>query len=281
MKTIQDKAMLVRLNISQWTARKHDKRATAEVENRHGTENAGRFNKILIDPDRIKAIQKKANEARTYFYKVTLPWLHDGQCIMPSEIYMEAAQKMQEFEQAWQNEVNTFLSDYDREREQARIRLNGLFSEADYPTLQSLEKKYSFSFSVLPIPSGDDFRLAVGNDEAARIKQQIEDQVKQAAHLAMRDLWSRLFEVVSHAADTLKKSDKVFRNSLIDNIQELVDLIPAMNLTDDPKLAEIAQQAKEKLASFTPDTLRESPVARKEAADNAQSILDAMSGYIN
>ena len=53
------KAVLVSVNISQWTARKLDREVTDEVNASHGAQkDAGRYNKLLLekealaDPDR-------------------------------------------------------------------------------------------------------------------------------------------------------------------------------------------------------------------------------------
>ena len=45
---LSDKALLVQLSISQWTARKYDKRATEQVNNANNAAmTAGRYNKSL------------------------------------------------------------------------------------------------------------------------------------------------------------------------------------------------------------------------------------------
>jgi len=40
---LNHKAMLMTLSISQWTARKHDKHASSEIEKNHGAKNAAVF----------------------------------------------------------------------------------------------------------------------------------------------------------------------------------------------------------------------------------------------
>ena len=46
---LSDRALLVQLSISQWTARKFDKKVTNDVANTHGVaSSAGRYNKALL-----------------------------------------------------------------------------------------------------------------------------------------------------------------------------------------------------------------------------------------
>ena len=45
---LSDKALLVQLNISQWTARKYDKRATEQVAQQNGSASqAGRYLSLI------------------------------------------------------------------------------------------------------------------------------------------------------------------------------------------------------------------------------------------
>lgn len=66
MKNLAEKALLVTLNISQWSARKYDRKVTEEVNDTHQAKDAGRFNKLLIDKTHLDEIQKIVNEARHF-----------------------------------------------------------------------------------------------------------------------------------------------------------------------------------------------------------------------
>ena len=50
----------------------------------------------------------------------------------------------------------------------------------------------------------------------------------------------------------------VFRNSMIENIRDLVDVVPQLNIFADDQLARLCGQVKEKIASVEPDALRPS-----------------------
>ena len=88
---ISDKAMLICLHITMWTARKHDKRVSEEVAQSHeATTNAGRYNKHLLDQaEKLEELRTLAGQIRQYFYKVTLPWSDEGYRLLPSHLYFE------------------------------------------------------------------------------------------------------------------------------------------------------------------------------------------------
>jgi len=279
---ITKKAMLVRLSISQWSARRFDFKATHKVIAEYGAkEDAGRFNKLLIDHDAVKRYQKAANEAREFHYTNTLPWGDDNARILPSTNYLAYTQKMRELRSTFENSVDEFVEAYPTLIEKAKADLNGLFSFADYPDQHSLREKFRFAVRVSPVPASNDFRVLLADDEVNRIKSDIETTIKESIAGAMKDAWERLIWVVGNVAERLGKVDAVFRNSLIDNMAKLCDILPKLNLTDDPKMTQIIKEVKEVLVPLDPDELRESKVIRKKAADRAQDILKRMSAYVS
>ena len=63
---IQEKAVITRFNVSAWTARRYDKKVTQKIENEYNARDAGRFNKVLIAEDAIKAYQGIAGEKMNF-----------------------------------------------------------------------------------------------------------------------------------------------------------------------------------------------------------------------
>jgi hypothetical protein len=278
---LTDKAMLVLFSASQWTARKFDKKVTAEIADIHKTDStAGRYNKVLIAQNALKAIQQIVGEARSYHYAQTLPWRDDEYRMLPAAAYPAYIERMRQFKSRFESAVAEFISAYPQLVEEAMIRLNGMFNQADYPHPSEIAHKYSMSVSIMPLPTSDDFRVSLQSDEIAQIKQAIEESHQQAEQRAMADLWTRLHEVVAHMADTLSKEDKVFRNSLVGNVSELCGLLPTLNVMGDANLEAMRQAVESKLCGYDPETLRTDKDERKQAADDAQKILDAMASYI-
>lgn len=278
---LSKKAMLVRLSISQWTARKYDKKVSQEVADKHHIYlDAGRYSKVLIAREEIKKIEKTANEARTFHYENTLPWRDDGARILPASNFDTYSQKMRELRSKFEHAVTLFCDNYPDLIQDARIKLNSLFNPSDYPAVNGVRRKFDFQVTIDPMPDAADFRVTLRDEDIQEIQQDIAKRMKHVQAEAMKDLWHRLHKVVSHMADRLSKTDAVFRNSLVGNLTELVNLLPRLNLAGDVELEAMRKQVEEKLCQHDAQTLRESPKIRQETADNAHSILDAMSGYM-
>jgi len=280
MTTIDKKAMLVKLNISQWTARKHEKAVDKVVAKEYNAdESAGRYNKSLINKDALKGIQRVANDARTYHYSRTLPWKDDGFRVLPSAIFFDYSQKMREFEDLFQLELQEFLNNYVLYINQAQIRLGSLFDQSNYPTCRDLTRKFNFETDITPFPTASDFRVDLNSAEVDRIKQSIEKNVDRAINDAQNDLYNRIAVAVGNMAERLADKDAIFRDSLVGNLRELVGLIPKLTLKDDLKLQDILNDIDAKLCDVEPQDLRDDKDLRTEKAKQAQDILDNL-GFI-
>ncbi len=262
-------AMIVNLSISQWTARKYDKNVSKKVEDEYNAHDAGRYNKILVAKEAIKEIQKVANEARTFHYTNTLPWSENGDRILTAANYFTYTEGLREKHDKFDAVVSKFLSAYPSLKEDAKIRLNGMFNELDYPNLEDLKYKFNFMVHVEPIPDSGDFRVGLKDSEVEKIKEEINDRREELEKKAMRDLWERTYSAVKHMVDRLSNEDAVFRNSLIGNIAELVELLPKLNIGNDKKLMEMTREIENKLLGVDADVLREDKGTRREICGNA------------
>jgi hypothetical protein len=290
MITLSEKAVLVNLSISQWTARKEDKKITKEVEEKYQAHDAGRYQKALIAQDEIKKLGKFANEARTFHYENTLPWNDQGFRILPTANYLTYTQKIQGFKTAFENAVSIFLDAYPDLVQEAKNRLNGLFNPFDYPPIEEVTRKYGFSVQVNPMPDSSDFRVSLQSDDLEAIRADLEKRIKENTQQAINDLWQRLYNAVNHMATTLEDSEATFRDSLVQNIIDLCELLPRLNLMDDPNLEEMRKEVKNKLTKYNPEELRPKNAktgieegyrarARDETAEEAKAILKSMEAY--
>ena len=277
---LQEKAILIDLNLSMWTARKYDKKVSDEVADKHGTSSdVGRYNKATIDRNGIKPIQKVANEARTFHYENTLPWFDSGGRILPTTNYFEYMNKMRELKDSFESAVATFTKEYAGYVKTAKERLKDMFNPEDYPT-GDIADRFSFYVQALPIPASKDFRVNISSDEIKKIKEEVEGRLKTIQEEAVKDLWSRMYKVVNHMSEILSSRTAKFKNSLIGNLDELVKLLPKLNITDDPNLEAIRKEIEKSLTKYDPDNLRVDKKERKKAAKSAKAIMDKMKDYM-
>jgi len=271
MEGLKSKAMLVQLNTSHWTARKYDAKVTKEIDESHGAHDSGRFNKTLIVSTMLTDIASCVGKARTYHYSVTLPWDDANQRLLPVAEYFNYVAKMEEHQNEHAKLVNAFLQEYPALRENALQRLNTLFNEADYPHISELPKKFNISYNFTPISDASDLRVEISKSEAKEIRKNIEEGMKGKINNAKASIVERANKAVQAAYEKLSDKKATFRDSLIGNITEVVEIIPIVNFDDDSKLDDLRKKLKK--MDFDVADLRKDKAVRKKAAKKAKKIL--------
>lgn len=278
---LSDRALLVQLSISQWTARKYDKKVTQDVASTHGvTTAAGRYNKVLLPMnDYLDRVHKKSTLIRTKFYENTLPWGIEGTMMLPSANYLKFVTEFRKEKGEWQYLVDEFERNYPQLKMDAQRLLNGMYNEEDYPDERDIGRKFKMDMAIFPVPATD-FRVSIASDELTRIQQDVEARVKDAGQQAMQEVWNRLYERVKNMAEKLADPKAIFRDTLVENLREQCDMLTRLNFADDPNLEAMRSEVEANLLKH-PDALRNDPDLRRDKAAEAKAIMDKMSSFMN
>lgn len=272
--------MLVKLSISQYNPRRADDKITREVLDNHGANrDAGLWVKNIIDPKTLSAVGNAAVKTRGAHYRLSLPWADEGWRILPTTVYTAYQDELRACKKDFDLAVAEFVKNYPTYIANAKKALNGMFNEKDYPSQAAITEKFGVDVNFSPLPCGSDFRVNLGKDELSSMKDDVDQRVQTAIKDAMKDLWSRLAQPIKHMVEKLKTTDGVFRNTLVDNIREIVEVIPSLNIVDDPELAAIVKECREKILKHTADDLRDVKEIREEVRSNAEKILEKMKDY--
>lgn len=282
--SIHARALLVWLRISTWSARRYDKTVSAAVNAQHNAaSDAGRYNKLLLpgDATSYKALTAMAGAIRQQHYGNTLAWSDEGWRLLPTANYNVYTAWLRAQQRDFSDALTGFMYDYPALRSDAKRRLNGLYKDEDYPSTTDLRSRFALSVEYAPVPAHGDLRVDLGADQIAAIESAIGDRTDKAVQDAMRDAWSRLYEVVAKISERLSQPEAVFRDTLISNANEVCDVLLRLNVTDDPDLEIMRTRVRQELTRFTPEVLRDLPAKRQETADRAADILERMKGFMS
>lgn len=279
MTELANRALLVSLNISQWTARKLDKRESAEVEARNGTvAGAARVTKSLLPMAiSLDRIHKMTGNIRTAYYKNTLPWI-DGMGIIKTDGYIAFTRMMGELKASWDDLVRDFVQEYPSLYNDAKFLLGSLHKPEDYPEPEAIASKFRMEISFFPVPNANDWRVDVADDQMDSLRAQITEKVLESQGKAMKEAWQRLYDVVSKAHERLSSPDNIFRDSLIDNARELCTILPTLNIADDAELEKLRRELEGSLCQYDPEDLRRSTFARQHASGKLADMMAKMGG---
>jgi hypothetical protein len=93
-------------------------------------------------------------------------------------------------------------------------------------------------------------------------------------------VWKRLAETVGRFAERMANEDATFHASTVEKLEEIVELLPALNIMDDPNLEQMRRDIQGSLIGYDAKTLRKDKAARSVAATEAQKIMDTMKGFM-
>jgi hypothetical protein len=296
--SLPSKAMLCSLSIGTWPGYKYDPEASEEIAEIHQAEkDAGRFNKRLVPRREMKEITKVISQARRDHAFLTLPWFDDGYRALPAAAYMEHAETMTLHGAQFRAAVSRFENRFES-LVTNQSRLGTLFNVEDYPGMrkegeilrfafpQELRDWFSFKTNVLPLHESDDFRVAIGDEERNRIQRQLEESIQASLRAGTRELWQRLYDVVSHMSARMTEynaaedgSKPKLYKSMVANIVEIVDVLPKLNIARDSGLDRLADEVRRSLLVDTKE-LRKSEVLRVDTAKAAADIAHRMAAYM-
>ena len=174
MPNLKDSTVLVRLGITSWPGKRHDPKIDEQVRianSAHG--DIGRFNKVLLAPQRLKEIAAVVNAFRSIHYHLTAPWLDEGLRILPAKLYTEHQTEERKFRLDFENKVAAFVADYPQLKADAKAAMNGLFNESDYPDIGTVAARFTWSVRYYPVAeAGDDWRLDLDDEHMTELREE-------------------------------------------------------------------------------------------------------------
>jgi hemoglobin-like flavoprotein len=280
--SIANECMLVNLQVGLWMGYRLDKEASRQVTENAGAElDAARVNKHLIPKESLKPIQSAASSIRTHFYTKTLPWKDNGDRLLTRRMFTKFVEEHERLTHEFNKAVQEFASDaYLRAKDQAAFRMGELFNPDDYPAADVIQRKFYVHLDIDAVTEAGDFRVEMDAEHVKEIQQSMKKAMGDRITKAMGDVWARLADTLGHYAEKMA-SDGIFRDSTVKNLEEIVEILPDLNILDDPNLEAIRMDIRNQLIGIEPKQLRTDKATRNVAADEAKRIMDQMAGFMN
>jgi len=293
---IAEKAMIIGYKFSRWGATKASKRAADIVcSNMHVTKpNLARVRHDLIENEAFLEIDSAIRVARDYIWANTSPWLDDGTRIFKAEKVFEIASALNEYRTNFNYAVDRFINDkYPVFRESIREYKGDLFDSNDYPSPQNLKKKFGFEiYGPFRVPiekeSKQQWIIQYSQQELDWLQNQANESVARALGSVHNDIIKRVVKRVAEMPDKLRKyhvdeegkAHHAFKNSVITNLVDVLDLAKELNVTDSAELNTIIDEIRHELCEHTGEQLKDDEQLRTDVAKRAEEILKQMQNFI-
>ncbi len=288
---LEERALLVSLNVGAWSGSMTDQEVTDKtIVDYHAEKGAGRWVKQLIAAKYLRPVGSKISTVRTTHRVLTLPWEDRGARILATQAFLTYVEQIRLGRVAVEAAAReTFdverLIEYKAE---ARQRLGKQYREEDFPTAEAILAKFYVDTEFRPIPKASDFRVKLADKTVKAVMKDIEKRTEERLKKATADVYARIVDVTEKMVERLAayqpaagpaESSSRFRDSLVWNVKELADLLPALNINSDPKLATM-QQSLLALTEYSPTVLRIDEHARRTTAKQAEKLLAKAKQYL-
>lgn len=273
-------AVLVDLNISTWTGRKTAKDETKRVvkdANAKASDAAHVTKKLFVGNPLFQEITTQSNRMRGYVQTYTLPWMGDLR-LLPIAKFEQFQQDMGNMQADFDAAVDKFVRDYDVQVAAMSFKLGALFDRNEYPGASEIRTKFRVSWDFSPVPTSGDFRVDAENHLRQEMQEVYERAMQSRIEASMNSMWERLHECLTHLADRLgtKEDGKnnIFRDTMLENAKELVNLLQVFNITNDQRLEQARRKLLAAVDGVEPDELRKNDAIRADVKSQVDEILD-------
>lgn len=281
---------LVSLTNRRWHAKIKDRKAAKDAANTAGAtaEIFEARKRLLAGADeKLKAVHKCIDAARTDHYGMTLPWstvgINDigkraGPRLLPNTRLFEYSEVMGKHKAEMLSKLDDFVDAYPTLIAIAQQKMGTAFNQSDYPHPQSIRDHFALEFDFEPIPQGGDFQ-GLQDAQAEKLAGALQRKTRQRLENALQDAWTRLYEDVKHAAAVLTNPDAVFHYTLVDKLRDHAGSLKHLNVTKDPRLESVRAQVEKELTKHDAADVRKDDALRKRLGEAACKIRDEMEGH--
>lgn len=272
-------AVLCDVTFNQWGDTRKDKQAGEELAHmKNASADVVSLKVSLLgNCQELSAIKKFTGNARNALRHLSLPWDDNGRRLVPTAQYATFHKRATELHHEYNELVEAFIDVYDYERMGMQAQLGDLFRPDQYPEKDYVRSRFGMHIQYAPVPSAGDFRVDLGNDANEAMKQQYQAYYETAIAKAQNNIWERTLPLLQRISTQLHDEDgkrKRIYDSLIGNVEDLIEFMTACNITNDPEVTRVQTEIAKALRGVTVEQLKHSAVLRSSTKQKVDDILD-------
>ena len=250
---------------------------TAANTHLNATTDAGYYKKCKISRSDILPVITARDLARRYRQAMTSPWGDGDLRMLPTSRLLEYNATMGEFKIKFEDAVMDLAANWNDivARQKKRLNKSGgtLFDPNDYPDQKDVTKYFTFKLEQLPIPEVNHFALDIEAHIVSKLKKDLEKINAEKIQRCQMDLLTRLVAPVSNMADICSNDKKVF-DSLIQNMDQTIDILTDLNVMGDLKFMQLLKEVKDRLTGYTTGQIRKNKHLKQKLGQEAEALVE-------
>jgi len=271
--------MLASFSCKLWPVQRQDRRITSAIATKVGLGGkSGVFKKFRINTHRDEwlRITRNRDAFRAFHYAMTIPYKHGASLLNPLA-FDEYQDRFNAAQIEHDDAVNAFFLNLDSILAEARLALTTddgtcYFRESDYADLTP--DAFTFDMLVEPLvhdATFDAFSDLIGAEKAQELADKLAAENDRAFRASVDSVSQRVSDALMRAADRLHNAER-WNPSAVEALQELTDLLPVLNITNDPKIEQTRKQIASLFRAYSVDSFNDK-ATRQSCAHKVDQIL--------
>jgi hypothetical protein len=294
-------AMVADVSSSALGLTRTDRQASRKSEQDHAAKDGAstvRVNRFAGADEKIKAIMDLQKEASANLRRNSMQWGNSKRRLLPNANFQRFIEGHTSIDDRFKLAVKSLVDDADLIIAEAKKNI-GTFN-VDLPTKEEMANAFSLSYELEPIPDGRQFGQFTGDEAdltgkvSEQLRYQFEENMRASYNSAMLDTAQRLAKPLENLAERMEAYDRrekdlangkdpgregYFRDTILENVQQIADVFGNMNVLGDARMDAIAK----KLSAFSKldaEILRKRGDFRVAVAARAKDILKDLDGIL-
>ena len=246
MSVLTNKTIAVSIVHRSWTGTKYDNKQRSNLHKQFGLASQSTFNvtKNLFGGQddllkEIRAIGKHCREVSKFY---CVGQLSEGVWILPYALLFKHEEKVKALKEKHDALVKKFCDTFSTRVADAIARSNGAVSEEDFPSYGEIKNKFELDVQITAVPSVSALDKILGEDQKEVVKKATDDLQKKIDE-SVANVFSRIHTTLEDLIGIAKPQG--FRESSLNKIENLVNILPELNFSSDKRISEIADSCAE------------------------------------
>lgn len=287
--------VLVKVTVRCPTLSIKNKRASREYAEKVGGDEKSftMTMKLSSHPPYKRLTQLKGQVNNHTKRRETTPWSHDGEFFLPIALLDEFSKNFYTKRRSWDENIAELKNSRDGLLDRAREELGNDFDINAYPTEDEwrswVDEKFELSETTRFLEGADDdIRNMIPKE---RLNKML-DAERQAAAKQLEQVTGSVIERITGTLTALSegmdrfgqkesgsKKIQTFQQSTLDAVEDLLGVLPHLNVTNDPAIAEATKKMTDFFKSgFDAKELKDSKADRKEVSEKAKEVVNDLTG---
>jgi hypothetical protein len=231
--------------------------------------------KRLIDTrhEAVRGLTAVRTRIGQFWRSVSLPYVEPGIRLIRQSDIERFVHQMEGFRTELSEAEDQLGAVYDQVKADARRRLGRLCNPADYPEEVRGLFQVSWDFPSVEPPS---YLMQVAPEVYAEERQRVAARFEEAVRLAEQAFATEFSRLLAHLTERLGNGEdgnwKVFRDSAVTNLAEFFERFRSLNVSSNPSLDALVDQARRLVQGITPAHLRDNQSLRQDVASEMARV---------